>query len=113
VKVDPGLDFVRVFGAIGEHGINLRAGDDTVGGELCGWVPDGAEIVDPHRDLPHVGAADQTCATAGRTVTERDHRMFVATCAFLGVAAKAIGQTLASGTRTEPKPFGKAIVEPD
>ena len=39
--------------------------------------------------------------------------MFVATCALVGVAPEAIGQTLAGGTRTEPEPFSEAIVEAD
>ena len=113
VKVDPGLDFVRVRGAIGEHSINLRARDDTVGGKLGGWVLDRAEVVEPHRDLPHVGPADQARAPASRTVAERNHRMLVTACALLGVAPQAIGQALASGARTEPQPFGEAIIEAD
>jgi hypothetical protein len=93
--------------------LNLGARDATVGGELFGWLLDGAEVVDPHGDLPHVGAADQAGASARRAITERDHRMLIATCALLGVAAKAIGQALAGGTRTEAEPFGEAIVEAD
>lgn len=35
------------------------------------------EIVDPHRDLPHVGATDQTGSPPGGAITEGNHRVLV------------------------------------
>ena len=113
MKVDPGLDLVWVAGAVRKGRIDLRARDDAVGGELGGRVLDRPEVVDPHRDLPNVRSTDQPCAPAGRAVAERDHRVLVAAGALFGVATKAIGQALASGTGAEAEPFGESVVEAD
>ena len=60
-----------------------------------------SDVVDPHRDLPHVGPCDQSGATAGRPVAEGDHRMLVAARALLRVAAETIGEALAGRTGTQ------------
>src|SRR5437016_1806396 len=101
MQFDPGLDLVWVRGPIRENGVNLRAGHHSIGCEFRCWVCHRSEVVDPHRDLPHVGPSDQSGAPARRAVTEGDHRMLIASRALLGVAPEAIGQALASRTGTE------------
>jgi hypothetical protein len=113
MKFDPGLDLVWVRSPIGEDGIDLGAGHHPIRGEFSGWISDRSEVVDPHRDLPHVRPSDQTGATAGRTITEGGHRMLVAACSLLGVAAQAIRQALASRAGAEAETFSEAIIEAD
>lgn len=113
MELDPGLDLVRVRGPVRNDSIDLGSGDDSIGGELVGRIFDRFEVVDPHRDLPRVGPSDQPSATAGRTITERDHRVLVATGALLGISSEAIGQALASRTGAQTQAFGEAVVEAD
>lgn len=111
MKFDSGLDLVCVRGPVGEDGVNLRAGHDAVGCEFRCWIFNRPEVVDPHRHLPHVGPSNQSGATAGRAITEGDHRMLVTARALIGVAPETIGQALASRTGTQAESFGEAIVE--
>jgi hypothetical protein len=110
MKFDPGLDLVWVRGPVRKDSVDLRSGDNPISSELRGRVFDRSEIVDPHRGLPHVGPCDQPGSAAGRAITEGDHRVLVASRALLRVAAKAIGQALASRSGTEAEPLGEAII---
>jgi hypothetical protein len=111
MEIDPSLDLLRVGGAVSHRGVNLPAADHAVRRELRCRVLHGTEIVDPHRDLPHVGAADQPGTPPGRPIPESDHRMLVSPCALLGVPTQAIGQALPRRSRAEAKPLGKLLVE--
>lgn len=63
-------------------------------------VLDRPKVVEPHRDLPHVGAADQPGAPTGRSVAKGDHRVLVTTSTLLGIAAQAIREAFAGCSRT-------------
>ena len=63
------------------------------------------QILDPHDDLPHVGATKQPRPSAGRAVTERDERMFVAAGALLCITTESIREGLARSTRPQTKPL--------
>jgi hypothetical protein len=66
-----------------------------------------------HGDFPHGGSRDQAGTPSGRPVTEGDQRMLVPACAFLGVPAQAVGQTLASRPGAQAQPLAAAIIKPD
>ncbi|MHB8695482.1 MAG: amidase family protein [Solirubrobacteraceae bacterium] len=109
--IDPGLDLVRIGGAVAERRVDLRAGHDPVASERLRWVFDASEVIDPHRDLRHVRSVDQPSAAARRPVTEGDHRMLLAAGAFLGVAAQAIGERLPCSGGGQLQLLGQTIVE--
>jgi hypothetical protein len=69
------------------------------------------QILDPHDDLPHVGAAKQPRPSASRAVTEGDERMFVAAGALLGITTESIRECLTRSTRPQTKPLRKRIVK--
>jgi hypothetical protein len=111
VELDPGLNLVWVRGSVDNDRVDLGPGDDAVCGELVGRIFVCSEVVDPHRYLPYVGPSDQPGASAGRAVAEGDHRVLVASGAFLGVTAETIGQALARCSRAQPEPLGEAVIQ--
>ena len=59
------------------------------------------QVLDPHRDLPHVRSAQESGTPTGRTVAKHDQRMLLPTGAFLGVATQPIRQRLPRDTRPQ------------
>ncbi len=109
MEIDSSPNLVRV----GEHGIDLRARNDSIRGKLCSGIDDRSKVIKPHRDFPQVGSRDQPGAAAGRSDTERDHRMLVTAGALIGIAAQPIRQSLARRARSHAKPFSEPVVEAD
>lgn len=97
VQLDTCSDLIRVGGAIAKRGVHLRTSEDRVLDERRNGIGLRRQILQPHDDLPHVGAAEQPCAAAGRAVTEGDERMFVAAGSLLGIATQPIREGLTGG----------------
>jgi hypothetical protein len=111
VQLDACSDLIRVSRSITKRGVHLRAGEDGVLYERRDGIRLRRQILDPHDDLPHVGAPKQPRPSAGRAVTESDERMFVAAGALLGIATESIREGLTRSTRPQTKPLRKRIVK--
>jgi hypothetical protein len=69
------------------------------------------QILDPHDDLPYVGAAKQPSPSARWAVAEGNERMLVAAGALLGITTESIREGLTRSTRPQTKPLRERIVE--
>jgi len=110
MEVDSRLNLLRIRGAVRQRRVDLGTRDRPVGNQFFGCVLDWADA-DPHHDLPHVRPADHSGPTARRTIAEGDHRVFVASRAFLGVAPKPVRQGLPRRASAKAKSLGKAVIK--
>ncbi len=90
VKLDASRNLVGVRGAVAQRSIHQRACERRILDERRQRIGLLGKIIDPHRDLPHVGTTEQTGAPAGRPIAKHDQRMLLTTSALLGIATQAI-----------------------
>ena len=114
MELDARRNLVGIGGAIAERRIDLRPGHDALIHEGTDGVSFGdRKVVDPHGDLPDIRAAEQPGATTGWPIPEGDEGMLIVASAFLGIAAKTIGQCLAGSPCAHSKALGQSLVQPD
>lgn len=111
VQLDTCRDLIRVSGAVAKRGVHLRTSEDRVLDKRRDGIGLRRQILHPHDDLPHVGAAKQPRTPAGRAVAEGDERMFVAAGSLLGIATKPIREGLTGGARPQTKTLRESIVQ--
>lgn len=90
VKFNASRNLVGVCDAVVQRRIHQRACERRILDKRRQRIGFLGEIIDPHRDLPHVGTTEQTGAPTGRPVAEHDQRMLLTTSAFLGIATQTI-----------------------
>jgi hypothetical protein len=111
MQLDTGVDLVGVGGAVAPDRVDLGEGDDPVLGERGGRIGLVGHLIEPHRDLPDIGATDQPGAPARRAVAKRDQRVLVPPGTLLGVAAQAIGQALPGRAGAQAQALRQAVVQ--
>ncbi len=99
VKLDASSDLVGICSAVAQRRIGLGARKRRLFDERPHRIWLFGEIVEPHRDLPHIGTAKQAGAPTGWPIAKHDQRMLLTTSPFLGIAAQAIRERLPGGPR--------------
>lgn len=100
VKLDAGHNLIGVCGVVAQRRVHLGACKRRTldeGRERIGLL---GEILDPHRDLPDIGTAEQSRSASGWAVAEHDQRMLLTNSAFLGIATQTIRKRLTGGARS-------------
>jgi hypothetical protein len=90
MELDVSRNLIGICGAVAQSRIHQRACERRILDERRQRIRLLGEIIDPHRDLPHVGATEQPGAPTGRPIAKHDQRMLLATGAFLGIATQTI-----------------------
>ena len=90
VKLDASRNLIGVRGAVAQRRIHQRACERRILDERRQRIGLLGEIIDPHRDLPHIGTTKQPGAPTGRPIAKHDQRMLLTTSAFLGIATQTI-----------------------
>ncbi len=99
MELDTDVDLVWIGGSVPKRCIDLRPRHDRILDERSYRIGFCRQVLDPHRDLPHIGASDQRGAPTGGAVTEGNQGMFIAPDSLIGVPPQAIRQGLARSAR--------------